>query len=167
MSKCSQEIRTFRRSCHAAKIPEIKARLSLRDVLEWCLNAIPRPRKMSYNFPDGTSVSVDLFGNSREDQTNDENAKPALPRYIHQVKENLEAILESSGLHLWFLIDRLDEIFPLVRCEPPLLPDASLHIPRCLHVLISGRCAGMTTRAGTRLVAQWEPPSTRACRLLQ
>lgn len=112
LTKCGHQIQSFKRSCQAAKIPEIKARLSLKDVLEWALNAIPRPRKLTYGFPDGTTTSVDLFGNPREDRAKDDKEMPALPRYIHQVKEDLEAILETSGLHLWFLIDRLDEIFP-------------------------------------------------------
>src|SRR5207247_2891010 len=42
-------------------------------------------------------------------------AKPidaeALPRYVNQVKDDLEAILTKTNLHLWLMVDRLDEIF--------------------------------------------------------
>jgi len=48
--ECTKEIEAFRRSCQLAKIPEIKASKTLRDVLARGLNAIPRPRpKISYS----------------------------------------------------------------------------------------------------------------------
>lgn len=111
---CEPEISAFRRSCVAAKIPEVKSRMSLREVIEWVLQAIPRPKKVSYTASTGDRYEVDLFGEPREKKaaglggtgTND------LPRYVHQVKDDLETILDKVDVYLWFMVDRLDEIFP-------------------------------------------------------
>ncbi len=35
-----------------------------------------------------------------------------LPRYVGQVKDDLEAILNKVDVNIWFMVDRLDEIFP-------------------------------------------------------
>jgi len=35
-----------------------------------------------------------------------------LPKYVNDIKEKLEAVLEKGGLSLWLMVDRLDEIFP-------------------------------------------------------
>jgi hypothetical protein len=112
LRNASKEIEAFRRSCQLAKIPEIKARKSLREVLEWVLQAIPWPRPTVKIDKEG-SYEIDLFGNRVEPQ---EPAKPSelesLPRYVNQVKDDLEAILTKTNLYLWLMVDRLDEIFP-------------------------------------------------------
>lgn len=41
----------------------------------------------------------------------DERNVLQLPRYIVGIKDHLEAVLEKADLHLWLMIDRLDEIF--------------------------------------------------------
>jgi len=112
--ECTKEIEAFRRSCQLAKIPEIKASKTLRDVLAWGLNAIPRPRpKVSYS-PTDDKFELDIFGESTkgERDNKDINEDQRLPKYIHQVKDDLERILGKARLHLWLMIDRLDEIFP-------------------------------------------------------
>ncbi len=98
-----------------AKIPEIKARLSLRGVIEWVLQAIPRPKKMSYTASTGDKYEVDLFGEPAAEVKSKESSSTRtndLPRYVHQVKDDLEAILNKVDLNLWFMVDRLDEVFP-------------------------------------------------------
>lgn len=110
LAQATDEVDAFRRSCMAARIPEIRNRKTLRDVLAWALDAIPRPRKVRYDMADG-SVEMDLFGDTltRSSGTDNENA---IPRYINQVKDDLVAILDKTNLFLWLMVDRLDEIFP-------------------------------------------------------
>lgn len=108
------EIEEFKRACEKARIPEISAPKSLRDVLEWALNALHgvRPRA-AVTVPDGTKVELELFKDvpapAPEPVT---NSRDTLPRYIDEVKEALEALLDKSDLALWLMIDRLDEVFP-------------------------------------------------------
>jgi hypothetical protein len=111
---CQSEIDAFRRSCAAAKIPEIKARMSLRGVIEWVLHAIPRPKKLSYTASTGDKYEVDLFGEPLEEKTKGSGHEGTsdLPRFVHQVKDDLETILNRVDVYLWFMVDRLDEIFP-------------------------------------------------------
>jgi hypothetical protein len=107
------EVDRFRSACAAARIPEIAAPKSLRDILEWVLNALPRPRKLTYIPPDGSRIELDLFGEAAVPSAEgDENVSDRLPRYVGQVKEALEAVLARSGLRLWLMVDRLDELFP-------------------------------------------------------
>lgn len=112
--ECQSEINAFRRSCAAAKIPEIKARMSLTEVIEWVLQAIPRPKKVSYTASTGDKYELDLLREPLEGEpkVSRRAATSALPRYVHQVKDDLEAILNKVDVYLWFMVDRLDEIFP-------------------------------------------------------
>ena len=106
------EVAAFKRSCAAARIPEIEAKKSVRDVLAWALEAIPRPRpKIKYEANSNT-FEVDLFGDVVNKRGEKEEEVPALPRYINEVKDSLESVLKKTRLHLWLMVDRLDEIFP-------------------------------------------------------
>jgi len=42
----------------------------------------------------------------------DEISEYVLPKYVNDIKDSLEKVLEMSHLSLWLMIDRLDEIFP-------------------------------------------------------
>ena len=115
LQDCGPEIEAFRNACVAAKIPEIEANRSLRDILEWALNALarlrPRPAVVT---PDGMRYELGLFGDPVPVPTHDEDdiEEPVLPRYVADVKETLEAVLTKADLSLWLMVDRLDEIFP-------------------------------------------------------
>ncbi len=114
LGSTSADIEAFRRSCQKARIPEITAAKTLRDVLAWALNAIPKPRpKISYYIAQG-KFELDMFGDEAPDlkPKQDQPEEPPLPRYIHQVKDDLETILSKASLHLWLMVDKLDEIFP-------------------------------------------------------
>ena len=115
--KCSSsEIERFRRACAQAKIPEIKAQKSLKDILEWSLHVLTSWRpKVKYTFPENCGdVEVDLFGNpsdvSKSGKSEDENH--ALPKYVNEIRETLDEVLRKCDVSLWLMVDRLDEIFP-------------------------------------------------------
>lgn len=113
---CEKEIAEFKAACQRSGIPDIKAPQGLSGVIGWVLSVLKiwRP-KISYQppFPDAGTYTVDLFGAPVEPAAAPaaENGPP-IPRYIEDVKISLEALLIKSGLSLWLMIDRLDEIFP-------------------------------------------------------
>lgn len=113
---CGKEIAEFKAACQRSSIPDIKTPQTLSGIIGWVLSILKvwRP-KISYQppFPDAGTYTVDLFGNPLEPQAEKAgDDAPPIPRYVEDVKISLEAILKKSGLALWLMIDRLDEIFP-------------------------------------------------------
>jgi hypothetical protein len=58
------QIKKFQLACSSAKIPEIQAKKSLRDILEWSLHVLASWRpKLKYQPPgDVGELELDLFG---------------------------------------------------------------------------------------------------------
>jgi hypothetical protein len=110
----ADDIKEFQSACRQARIPPFEQHKSLREVLEWALTVIQvwRP-KLTYSLPgDGGKVTLDLFGTPVKSPTPTSTSDTPLPLHVAKVKLILERILERTGLHLWLMIDRLDEIFP-------------------------------------------------------
>lgn len=116
LENASAEIEKFRNVCSAAKIPEIQAEKSLRDILDWSLYVLTSWRpKVKYRPPDGSGEwELDLFRSGIPDRSGEmeETSENSLPKYVNDIKRSLEAVLEASRLSLWLMVDRLDEIFP-------------------------------------------------------
>ena len=117
LGNCGPEVEAFRDACVAARIPEIQADRSLRDILEWALNALARLRpRGAVVTPDGVryELGLGLVDDSGPETPSAEEvgAEPLLPRFVADVKETLEAVLSKADLSLWLMVDRLDEIFP-------------------------------------------------------
>src|ERR1700687_1190741 len=64
LNNAGAEIEAFRRACINARIPEIKAKRSLRDILEWSLHVLASWRpKLKYRPPhESGEWELDLFG---------------------------------------------------------------------------------------------------------
>jgi hypothetical protein len=64
LSGVGREIKAFQLACANAKIPEIEAKKSLRDILEWSLHVLARWRPQVKYRPPGDSgeLEFDLFG---------------------------------------------------------------------------------------------------------
>jgi len=108
----SAEIEAFRASCQKARIPEIKAKKSLKEILLWTLQTLRiwRPQ-LKFSLPeDAGEFALDIFGNPTRPP--EESDRPDIPRYVSEIKETLEKILEKSNLCIWLMVDRLDEVFP-------------------------------------------------------
>lgn len=115
LSHASSEIQRFSRACANANIPDIQAKKSLKDILEWSLHVLTSWRpKVAYKLPDATEWEFDLFGSKTESvvEKSEGTGEHSLPHYVNDVKESLEAVLGASELSLWLMVDRLDEIFP-------------------------------------------------------
>jgi hypothetical protein len=119
-SKClrnaQSEVSEFRTACAAAGIPEIRARKTLRNILEWTLNVLRswRPR-IKFSPADGHGeYEVDLFGRAEPASVDSMRRQnhAELPRYVNEVKQALEVVLRKADLSIWLMIDRLDEVFP-------------------------------------------------------
>ena len=112
----SSEIDAFRRACQYARIPEIKAKKSLREILDWTLDVLGSWKPtLRYKPPNGSGqLELDLFGTPQPQpaKTQENNQSDSLPKYVNDIKVSLEQILEKAQLSLWLMIDRLDEIFP-------------------------------------------------------
>lgn len=114
LSGAGSEIQKFRLACANAQIPEIQAKKSLRDILQWSLHVLSswRPR-LKYQPPgDVGELEVDLFGHARAASEGNCSPEHSLPTYVNDIKQTLEAVLATSHLSLWLMVDRLDEIFP-------------------------------------------------------
>jgi hypothetical protein len=116
LKDASVQIERFRKACAKAKIPEIQAKKSLKEILEWSLHVLTSLHpKLKFLPPGGVGeFELDLFGSdvdSHPEETRDESDH-SLPEYVNDIKQALEAVLETSRLSLWLMVDRLDEIFP-------------------------------------------------------
>ncbi len=116
LEEAHSEIDAFKLACEKARIPEIQARKTLREILGWTLQAVKSWRpKITYKLPqEGGEVGIDLFGDKQKtgDGKESQRADDSLPEYVTRIKDALEKVLVKAHLSLWLMIDRLDEIFP-------------------------------------------------------
>ncbi len=112
----ASEIEQFRRACAHAKIPEVEAKKSLKDILDWSLHVLESWRPKFKFAPPGDigEFELDLFGTKVDGEVPARGNDPEvrLPEYVNEIKVKLEGILMKAGLSLWLMVDRLDEIFP-------------------------------------------------------
>ncbi|MGA3164001.1 MAG: hypothetical protein ABSD77_07395 [Verrucomicrobiota bacterium] len=116
LGNASSEIDCFRRACAKARIPEIKAKKSLKEILQWTLQVLRawNPR-LRYRFPEetGGAIELDLFGGTIQPKFESVPSELAdVPHFVTEIKEALEAVLKKTNLSIWLMVDRLDEIFP-------------------------------------------------------
>jgi len=116
VKEASTEIKSFQRACQRAKIPEIKAKKSLHEVLQWALHVLGTWKPtVTYKSPNGSGdLQFNLFGSPQPAVVRNKHAEQdnPLPKYMNDIMEALEQILQKVNLSLWLMIDRLDEIFP-------------------------------------------------------
>jgi len=116
LKTADKEIGAFKRACAAAKIPDIEAKKSLSQVLEWIMTIIKsNSPKITYKFPGNAGeIELDLFGEPIEKgvEKETENGRYNLPAYMSSIKDALETLLKRLDLSIWLMVDRLDEIFP-------------------------------------------------------
>jgi len=116
LAQAGAEINIFRTACLNAKIPEVEAKKSLRSILEWSLHVLQTWRPRIKFQPPGEvgEFELDLFGSKRDEYTEQPDGadEAGLPKYLNDVKDSLEAVLQACKLSLWLMVDRLDEVFP-------------------------------------------------------
>jgi len=116
LADATGEVEAFRSACASAKIPEIKAKKSLRDILAWTLNVLRTWRPtLTFKLPqDHGEIELDLGLPKPADTSGGSpgEREDELPRFLMDVRSTLEAVLKHVKLSLWLMVDRLDEIFP-------------------------------------------------------
>lgn len=115
LATCGGEVQAFRDACRVAKIPALGQRKPIREVIDWALTAVlSRINPRATYRPDSNTWQFELLqpvppqAVKRPHPT----SESPLPGYVGQVVEELERLLEKADLHLWLMVDRLDELFP-------------------------------------------------------
>lgn len=113
LEDAEDEVKAFMLACSKSSIPNITAKKSLKDILAWTLAVLKdwRPKLKLALGEEGVSATVDLFGQVDDDLPREEIVEP-VPRYMVDIKTTLENVLAKTGLSIWLMIDRLDEVFP-------------------------------------------------------
>ena len=116
LKECGTEIEQFKSLSVRAGIPEVTSKKTLRDILGWVLEALRRIRPavtvetgdLKYKY------GIEIAEGSKPASVSRVGADelPKLPQHVNRLKESLETILSTSGLRLWLMVDRLDELFP-------------------------------------------------------
>jgi hypothetical protein len=117
LSGCGAEIKKFQSDCFAAGIPDFPAAQSKSQIISVILSRlIPKIKSAK------TTVIHDLekpslftaipeieFENSEQSDSAIQASRESV--YVNQIGESLNKILEKSGLKVWVMLDRLDEVF--------------------------------------------------------
>jgi hypothetical protein len=114
LQSAGAEIERFRQACAHARIPEIRARKSLQEIIGWTLQVLRKwaPR-LHYKLPqDAGEIDLDLFGRPNNPKSLTQDEQPDVPHFVAGIKDTLEAVLHKSDLAIWLMVDRLDEVFP-------------------------------------------------------
>jgi hypothetical protein len=116
LKSATKEVGEFQAACAAARIPEVRARKSLRSILEWTLAALKNWRpKLTYRLPHEQGeleLGMERAPVEGEREPEADEHQTELPRYLASVRRTLEGVLNKCGLSIWLMVDRLDEIFP-------------------------------------------------------
>jgi len=113
LANCSDEISEFRSAYRRAGIPEFDRRKTLQEILAWALAVLKRFKpRVTWTPPENVGqleLTLDVNLPKSRDPLNDED--PRMPMYIDGIASSLEGLLSRSGLYLWLMVDRLDELF--------------------------------------------------------
>lgn len=113
LSDCQAEIDDFKKACQKAGIPDIPAIQDRLDMLRWILRIFKSIKKVK-----GTAgiepTNTSLFGTSLEIEFKDnieDSTHEVKSLYVNEIGVKLKEILKKSGLKIWIILDRLDEVF--------------------------------------------------------
>jgi hypothetical protein len=111
LADSTKEVEAFKRACYVARRPEIRAKKTLKEVLEWALDALASRFKPKLSINAQTQeTSLTLF--DYLPQPAPEPTVVNLPNFVSSIRQALDAVLVKADLHLWLMVDRLDEVFP-------------------------------------------------------
>jgi hypothetical protein len=112
MSQAAAEVAEFKRLCHAAHVPELDHKRTLRDIVEGVFrfisirigNAEPGESGMSYSLIEVAPADAKPAGTGP--------AQADSPMFLNEIHDSMVAVLRRSEVKLWIMLDRLDEVFP-------------------------------------------------------
>jgi hypothetical protein len=113
LNDCDNEIKEFKTKCNQAGIPDIPAVLDKFGIITWIISTFPRLSKITnttvYDAEKLTLFSAITQVEFDKNQAKSESQKQAL--YVNYIGDALGKILKKSGLKIWIILDRLDEVF--------------------------------------------------------
>lgn len=109
------EVKAFSAAYRQARIPDFEEQKSLKQILGWVLTVLKAWKpKIKYKPPDDVGeFELSLFETATESPSPAASSDEArMPQYIDALKSKLEDLLQAADLHIWLMVDRLDELFP-------------------------------------------------------
>lgn len=112
LKECQSEIIAFKRACSAAGIPDIKADMSRKEMVQWVLSIFRRMSLKGSAATDVNNPTIFMFtGEISIKPETKQTKKVKTSLYVEEISEVLKSILEKSDLRVWLVLDRLDEVF--------------------------------------------------------
>jgi len=112
LAECGDEITQFKRACSAAGIPDIKAGMSRKEMVQWVLSVFKRINFKGSVASDANNPTLFMFAGELSitpETKKEKREKTSL--YVEEIGEAIKHILEKSNLKVWIVLDRLDEVF--------------------------------------------------------
>ena len=114
---CQKEIQSFIAECEKAGIPNIPAKQSKSEIIQWILGIFKKNKissisadiKVDTETPTLFSINPKIdFAKDNATEVNDESKEAV---YVQTIGKSLAKILQKSGFRIWIILDRLDEVF--------------------------------------------------------
>lgn len=106
LAPAKKELRTFLALAKKHGFPIKEKRFSLQSLMGWVVGTLGRIRRIE------TAVTPEAVPVVGVELAPAETVIPKVPMFVAELHEALIAVLEKVHLHLWIMIDRLDEAFP-------------------------------------------------------
>gem|GEM_PF-2605096 len=115
----TKEINEFKNACFEAGLPDVPKVENLIDRMRWIMNLFKDKKVKKIKLNASATVTPEMnslfsiapeieFQDGNSD-ISDENIKKAI--YVNKIGIKLAEILKKTGLSIWIILDRLDEVF--------------------------------------------------------
>lgn len=113
LSDCATEIASFQAAYRKARIPDFDRKKTLKEIIAWALGQVSRLKPtVTWKPPEDAGqlefvldVQAPAAGSAHPE------SDPRMPIHVEALALALEQLLRASDLHLWLMVDRLDELF--------------------------------------------------------
>jgi len=106
------EVKYFVEQCRKAKIPEVNHSRSFKDIVEAVLCRIKLKFGNAEASEEGMSYSAVEIEPAEAVSGHKENQGEDTPMFLNEIHDAILAVLKKSGVKVWTMLDRLDEVFP-------------------------------------------------------
>ncbi|MDP3444592.1 MAG: hypothetical protein Q8T08_17170 [Ignavibacteria bacterium] len=115
LKDCNKEIEVFKRTCSKAGIPNIPSRMTRHDIIASIVRILPTKKVKRAQGQAGIDPNTGVMGATLTFDFFDKNApdiRAAVTSvYVNDIGVAFKGILDSCGLNMWIMLDRLDEVF--------------------------------------------------------
>ncbi len=103
------EVKAYKQLATQHGFPFLEEKYTLETVVAWALSKIPRPRRIEVKLDPSTGTVTPSVG---FEQASTAEPLERVPAFIAELHDAVVAVLKRSGLRVWVMLDRLDEVFP-------------------------------------------------------